>query len=153
MYDLEKKSFSHFDYSFDMDIAKQEDIVPVAKKSIQLLETVIEKTYNLDTYSKVQTGRITPRIVAKGYRYRQKEPDFERTLLTRVLYKVQLDSSSVPQSLSLTVGNRDSYEKNILSIYDNIISIPILNISSCAEVQQENIQKIREGFDTSTYLH
>lgn len=159
-YDLPSKSFKSINYSFDPIISQlnkksgSEELINQIKTSIQELENIIIINFK-NKFEKKETGEIDSYSITKGYEYKEKfnilKPSNYFNSIT-LDYTIQLDySTGAPTSIK--IGLRNSNEKKLMDIHDQVLVIPDLKFSDNAKRHLDNIEYLRhQKFDASKYL-
>ena len=145
-YGVKSKEFSYMLYTFNMlpDVNQREEVINLARSSLQNLESILDKNYAGNEFKKEENGDITSSRIEFGYDYGN---------LTKLRYVISMNPPGEPRDLSLSLMNMDPDSKRLLEVYNSLLAIPNLEISNQAKVQVSRINSlISERFDVKEYL-
>ena len=157
-YKIKDKKFPFISYEFNIlpDVESKEELIELAKSSLQDLERILDNKYTRKGFKKEEDGEVTSSKIELGYNYSNSSliSIFRKGLnLTQLRYVILINSKGEPRDLTLSLTNSDSNSARLLDVYDSVIMLPKLEISEDAQLQVDRINSLRsERFDVKEYL-
>ena len=158
-YEIKKNRFSTIRYDFNVisNAENKEDVIRLAKSSLNALEQIINMHYEGGEFKKEKDGEVTSSGIKFWHEYSENIEDFRiYQRLTKLGYKISLNSQGNPMNLSLNLRDSSGYDldsSRLLELFDSVVAMDNLRISNEAYVQIDRINFLRsQEFDVGEYL-
>lgn len=155
-YDMKKAKFDSINYYFKFDSEEftSEDFSQLFKVNLAILEELIENNFFEGNFKKEDNGNMTSSSISIGQRYvREFKNKFLQSLRNvprrdynesvYLYYNTNVYNEQV-SDLKLNLRSVSSTQKPIFDLYDSILTIPQLDLSTRASKNIRNIDIIRK---------